>query len=236
MLPSIYKLTLLNDTESYKRGIVYIGQHNGNSSKYFTGGVLPRRIIKKYGKDVFKKEIISTGKYNKALLDELEIHYIRLYNSNNVGLNISAGGKTGGISLKKVHQYNLEGVYLKTFNSAEEATKLYGGFKSNIAKAASLNNGENVVVGYRWLYVKVKKLNPHKTYIKLYQYSLTGEYLNEYNSISEASKKYPIKSLSNKIWDCLDKVGNSGYGYQWRTYKVGNCGIYKRYTGHNVRL
>lgn len=68
--PYIYKLTLLEDTASHKAGMLYIGQHNGTCRSYVTSGITPNKIIKKYGKQIFKKEIIIQGDFNKTLIDE----------------------------------------------------------------------------------------------------------------------------------------------------------------------
>ena len=46
----------------------------------------------KYGYENHKIEIIAQGNYNKPLLDELEKHFIRLYNTYKFGLNLTAGG------------------------------------------------------------------------------------------------------------------------------------------------
>jgi hypothetical protein len=84
----IYKLTDLRNNK------IYIGQHNGENKSYFTGGIIPKRIIKKHGKGVFKKEIIVEGNFNQELLNQLEIHYVRLFASNlpQIGYNLNEGG------------------------------------------------------------------------------------------------------------------------------------------------
>ena len=88
-LAYIYKLT---DT---RNGKIYIGQHNGSDKNYFTSGVIPNRIVKKNKKEVFKKDIIVEGDFNKNLINELEKHYIRLYASNisEIGYNLTNGGE-----------------------------------------------------------------------------------------------------------------------------------------------
>lgn len=49
--------------------------------------------FKKYGLDKHKFEIIVSGDFNNSLLNELERHYIQLYNTFNNGLNLTAGGE-----------------------------------------------------------------------------------------------------------------------------------------------
>tara|TARA_X000001382_G_scaffold21625_1_gene13161 strand:+ start:499 stop:1170 length:672 start_codon:yes stop_codon:yes gene_type:complete len=103
-LPYIYKLT---DTLN---GKVYIGQHNGKSKKYFTSGKIPKKIIKKHGRKVFTREIIVQGNFNQELLNQLEIHYIRLYKScvnwGDFGYNLTegGGGKVGTIMSRETRE------------------------------------------------------------------------------------------------------------------------------------
>lgn len=92
----IYKLTLLKDTKTYKKGEVYIGQHCGNSNSYFSSGRLPNLIKEKYGKEIFKREIIH---FSNCLSNRSawEIFFINLYCCNRLitgkGLNLNDGRK-----------------------------------------------------------------------------------------------------------------------------------------------
>ena len=93
----IYKLTLLQDTASFKKGEVYIGQHLPSADKhYFSSGKLIERLVKKYSKKIFKKEVLQR-KVFVDLIDWLEIYWIFFYNCNRnrsgVGLNLTDGGK-----------------------------------------------------------------------------------------------------------------------------------------------
>ena len=60
----------------------YIGQRSRSSFEdlYLGSGSMLKRAIKKHGTQNFKKEIIVEGDFNKVFLDDLEKHYIRLYN------------------------------------------------------------------------------------------------------------------------------------------------------------
>lgn len=84
----IYKTTNLINNK------IYIGQFNGKSKSYIGGGKYFKRAVKKYGEENFKFEIIVEGDFNIKLTDELEIHYIQLYNSTNpnFGYNLAPGG------------------------------------------------------------------------------------------------------------------------------------------------
>lgn len=86
----IYKTTNLINNK------IYIGQTIRKRKDYIGSGLYLTRAIKKYGKQNFKCEIIIEGTFNNLLLDELEKHYIRLYNSTdkNIGYNIDNGGNS----------------------------------------------------------------------------------------------------------------------------------------------
>jgi len=96
----IYKLELLEDTESFKRGELYIGKHNGHKVSYFSRGKLIKLLVQKYGKEIFKRTILAVDIDNDELLSYLEIYYIKLYKCNrslySEGFNLTDGGE--GIS------------------------------------------------------------------------------------------------------------------------------------------
>ena len=93
----IYKLTLNKDLESFKKGDIYIGKHNGRKELYFSGGKIVNRILKKYGKEVFEKEVLSKNIDSNELLNYLEKYYIQYYKCNknryDKGLNLTDGGE-----------------------------------------------------------------------------------------------------------------------------------------------
>lgn len=76
-------------------GKIYIGQHIGNNKKYFGSGKILKRAIKKYGESSFYKTIIMKGDYDKPILNELEVHFIKTYNTTDpkIGYNLTEGGE-----------------------------------------------------------------------------------------------------------------------------------------------
>ena len=93
----IYKIT------NTLNGKCYIGQHKvpkypENFRRYLGGGIAIQDAIKKYGKDVFEKEIVEyiddDEKHQKV--SEREIYYIKFFNTMIPnGYNISPGGEGG---------------------------------------------------------------------------------------------------------------------------------------------
>lgn len=97
---------LLIDTRNGKK---YVGKHNGNKKNYWSSGILPNKIAKKYGKNIFNKYILEDDIPNQ-LLNEKEIYYIKRENSFYNGYNSTEGGDGGG-----------EWIYLK---SKEEVKRI----------------------------------------------------------------------------------------------------------------
>jgi len=78
-----------------RNGKKYVGKHNGSKKYYWSSGLIPNRIAKKYGKDVFDR-IILEDNVDDELLNEREIFYISKENSFLDGYNSSSGGDGGG--------------------------------------------------------------------------------------------------------------------------------------------
>jgi group I intron endonuclease len=89
---------LLTDKRNGKK---YVGKHIGTDKNYFTGGVVPNKIAKKYGKEVFDKIILENNINTEESLSEKEIFFIKEYNTFNDGYNLSEGGDGGGSWINK---------------------------------------------------------------------------------------------------------------------------------------
>jgi group I intron endonuclease len=74
----------------------YIGKHNGNKKNYWSSGLIPNRIAKKYGKNIFNRVILEDNIESIELLNLKEIYYIELYNTFKDGYNSTIGGEGGG--------------------------------------------------------------------------------------------------------------------------------------------
>ena len=95
----IYKTTCLITNK------IYIGQDSKNNPKYLGSGLYISRIIKKYGKQNFIKEILEQYIESKEKLDEREIYWIGVYDSTNpkIGYNLSKGG-SGSLGCKRTSE------------------------------------------------------------------------------------------------------------------------------------
>lgn len=104
-IAGIYKITSPS-------GKIYIGQSTNlkNRLKQYKrlkckNQTLIYNSLKKYGVDLHTFDVIVQGNFNSVLLDELEKHYIRIYNSfrdhNSKGLNLTIGGGNKKIMSKE---------------------------------------------------------------------------------------------------------------------------------------
>lgn len=114
-----------------------------------------------------------------------------------------------------VTQFDLNGNFIKTYNSAKEASEQTGINYDNIQSSAStqtLSAGKSF-----WRYGNIDVLdvipkNNAKT--KVLQYDMFGIFIKSYNSISEASKESGAKSSS--ISAVCSGKGKSSKGFIWR--------------------
>lgn len=171
---------------------------------------------------------------------ELEQYYIQKYKSNNkdFGYNISIGGEgtlTGLYNLPSmsvpVYQYNLDGNFLAEFPSMMEAERNTG--INNSAICACCKGVHNYTKDFIWSYEKHKKIDKvdpkqirYDLIIKkqekiVYQYDLSGAFIQEYKSLSEASRVTNInfKDISKC---CLNEKIKQAGGYIW-SYDYSEC-------------
>lgn len=84
----VYKITnTLNDK-------MYVGKHSATSltNSYYGSGIAIKQAITKYGKNVFKKDILCVCE-NEDKLNEMEIYWINELNTYKHGYNMTHGGE-----------------------------------------------------------------------------------------------------------------------------------------------
>lgn len=132
--------------------------------------------------------------------------------------------------IKKVIQYNLEGSFIKIFNSVNEAALQYNVDSSNIVK--NCLHSTNSCCGFMWEYyshdykekIKPYKERIHKRELKskkdVYQYDKNGNYITEYKSAKDACEHTKISKLS--IQRCCRKELYTAGGFRWSYKKLEN--------------
>jgi len=171
-MPEIYLTrNLINDKK-------YIGQSIYDNKNYLGSGTLLKQAIKKYGKENFEKKVIVSGDFNYNLLNDLELHYIRLYNADNSKefYNLEQGGRNCGHPHTDEHKENLKNWKDNPILKINVDPKKR---KEIIEKA---NNAS--------------KLRHSK---KVYEFDLQHNIVQTFNSVKEASEFY------NLVWSCVAK-------------------------------
>jgi len=211
-----------------------------NGKKYIgiTGGKVSRRwrkdgtgykgqafynAIKKYGWDNFEHIIISDNLTQKEAC-QMEIDLIKKYKTTNKkhGYNRSTGGEISSVGsrwtqkqykkfTKPIIQYTLDGKFVKEWNFLREIEESLGYSSTDISscclKKLRTSNG------YVWRH-RGDKFSLNENYDMIYQFTLNGEFIEQFRMIKDASQK--IKCDHNSISKvCSYKIKQAG-GYTWR--------------------
>lgn len=121
-------------------------------------------------------------------------------------------------------QYNLDGNFIKKWDSAASASKELNIIGSNIT--ACCKGSHKTAGGYIWKYswdeLKPEDIDKHKPFHyqcrQVEQYSLDGEFIAKYDSIKDAAiKNFPDKKQADSnICYCCSGKSKTAYGYIWR--------------------
>lgn len=172
--------------ENLINGKVYIGQsinienrkiehlsHAGCDKTKF------HRALLAYGENNFKWSILE--KCDKNKLNEREIYWISVYNSFNNGYNMTSGGD--GAERKAISQYDLQGNYIRDYDSITEASLDLKIPMSNISQAITKNGNHKSAGGFQWTY---KGNPPPGKWKKIYSNT-------QYNKGGRPSKENEVK-------------------------------------------
>ncbi len=226
----------------------YIGLDTANNSKYLGSGKNFKLAVKKYGKNNFRKDILTHCKNLEELLlmEEFYIQRLKADISKNY-YNIAHGG--GKIKLCPICQYDLKGNLLNCWDSIKAVESQLGFNNSKITAVAKGNYGRRTAYGYVWRYSK----DSFDKYPTTNQYNFTEEQRNHLSEIHKGNKNsmYGIKGKDNKksvkiiqkdlegklikIWDsvtlaqntlninnismCLKKKRKKAGGFLWEYFK-----------------
>lgn len=188
--------------------------------------------VRKYGYNNFKRTTIEVFPdtqegLTQAFNLERQIVTSTLLKSKSV-YNSKIGGEGGcNIEQKRVYKYDLNGEFLQSFKSINDAalsidvnSDLYTiikGIRNNCLGYASSS------YNYFWSYNKEFTYNSNK--VKVAQYAISGKFIRWYNSITEAEQDHQISSIKQAIKKhCL------AGGFQWRVYNGDDSDISSYYT------
>lgn len=218
---------------------IYIGQKKGKIEKsinYYGSGKKIKDIIKSRGAYFLKKSVLGVC-CSKEELNKAEIECIEFFNSTNTiyGYNIVLGGGTvaglihnkksfinrqkrwmdnGYPCSKKIIQYDLNGNFLKHYDSIKSASDLNKILSPDII--AVCKGRQKSAGGYLWSYKEKDPIiyNQYDNGYRVMQYDKEENFVCEYKSIVEASKA--VGRHMSCIRDaCIGKQHTSA-GYIWK--------------------
>lgn len=193
-------------------GYLGCGVNRNNPSSIFNAKTPFCFAVKKYGFDSFIRTTIKEFDSEIEALDlEAEIvneEFIKREDTYNIAL----GGGLPPLLNKVIYQYDLNGNYVKQWNSIVEASKYYNISESSIGKAV---NFKRTSCNFLWSNCKfdkldLKKYNIYSPEILVYIYNSDGTYLLSHDSMSECAKylNVPLSNIQRGI-----KIGTMIKGY-----------------------
>ena len=202
------KVYVGQSTNIYKRWIEHIYQikNKTHSNKHL------QNSFNKYGFNSFQFEIIEKTIDN---LDNLEITYIKKFNSLSEGYNLTSGGNNNDHYNKKIIAYNLNGDLVRIFKSIKEASETLGISREHISEILNSKKYRKSLKGFMFKYYTSSYKNKIKPYknkraLKIDCFDLNGNYIDTFKSVHIAAKYFNIDngSISKCINGKVSRVGN----------------------------
>lgn len=134
----------------------------------------------------------------------------------------------------QVHMYLTQGNYIKSFDSQSEAAIEVSSHTSNIREAAILGNCVRKTYYFSYILAATYDI-ARSEYIKtrtIYQYSTTGEFIQEYKTQELAEIKYPGVNITKAIK--LKSLDTNGY--LWGLVKLDNYNVQVTGKGNKKRV
>lgn len=164
-------------------------------------------VHQKFQADMTEKDALLL---EKNLIEQ----YGRIINGSGILLNKSPGSETGsGISPKPVDQFDLNGVFIKTWESAKEASEQVP--TANRAYITQVCKGKRITAGgFLWAYKgNSPRPNVRERQRAVEQFTKEGVSLGVHASLRAAQDVtgVPLRSIS----DCCRRPGSSAGGFKW---------------------
>jgi len=195
---------------------IYIGQTVGSLSNRWASHCTPKsscrrlsRSIAKHGKENFKVEIICRC-YSIEEMNHREQYYIRLFRSMSPnGYNLMTGGSNSKSSLE---------------TTRKRVASLKKHWESHSRPSVSLETRQKISKATKGVKrsEETRRRMGVKSRVPVYQYSMSGIFIQEFSSSSTAKKELGIGNEEiGKV--CRGKKRSAG-GYQWRFFKTEDIG------------
>ena len=198
-----------------KNGIGYLTTDK-ETGEFLQPGIA--HAIIKYGWENIQKEVLFENLTSEDA-DKKETELISFYKSGGKCYNIASGGKgVPGTNERKIKQYDLNGTFIRDWDSIKEAEEFLNKPKAQANISACCLGKKHRAYGYIWRYadsdqlIEVKPLTPYRCPID--QFDENGDYINTFVSIAEASRQTGIGDTS--IGNCLRGRSKKAGGYIWK--------------------
>lgn len=172
--------------------------------------------------------MIILDETNNVEVEKMETYYIKKlidegnellnYDENGIGTAKKINKETINTlrkkNIKKVIRYNLNGKKIDEFISLREAERITGINHGNISKCCTgkFKHSGGFIFKFENDECNYKIINPNAIKKKVIEVDINGNLINEYNSITEASKKTNIdQSNISKICNGKLKKSNNKY-------------------------
>lgn len=219
----IYKYTSPNGKSYIGQTIYSLKERAKTSNGYgYVNCSIFFRAIKKYGFENFSKEILGEFLINE--LDEKEKYFIEKENTIYPnGYNIKPGGacvyEKGQANKKRINQFDLNGVFIKTYESLIEAANdnntNYQSISAVLRKIRQQHNG------YIYRYEEEESPSPvivKKTHGRITaQYDLDGNLIQIFSSANQAALALGKNNNAGRnIRAVCNGDRQTAYGFYWR--------------------
>ena len=178
------------------------------------------RAIRKYGKDNFKWEILETIEADTrkdliSKLKQLEIKYIKKYNSKKNGYNSTDGGDCSNVECRKIKVYSDSGELLEIFNNISELVDKYKITKNTVwlvcGRFSHYTKWQNKRLIFRYENDKVtsddlKKLSNINYDNSVSMYNISGILVNHFDNITIAANELNINR--DRITCCCSGINS----------------------------
>lgn len=204
----------------------------GQNLKDYDTSYYIHAALNKYGIENFKFSIIETCKPEE--LNDREMYWISQYNTyidnpNSWGYNLTPGGSNQSDSLKlQIDQYDLQGNFLKTFDSISEVERQGISSCGNIVNCLKKRTPSSG--GYQWRYhgeeapeeIVYKVMDDHNwssSKKSIDQFTKNNEYIATFNSAHDAARSLEGHKNSGHISECCLGKRKTAYGYIWKYHE-----------------
>ena len=127
--------------------------------------------------------------------------------------NIALGGKISFNCIeRKVYKFALDGEFLRSYKSIQEAAADVGVDQANIV--ACLPGRQRQSGGFYWNYEKKFDYKSYQSQKAVCQYTLSGKFIAKWDSIKEPSVELHTTAINRAI-----RTKNTAAGYQWRYFE-----------------